>query len=351
MVLEQIFRLYDSRRPESYEVKDSSRGESDFCQTVMASWGDIKRVIKITCNAFTTPHRVEGWGKIISAYRSIGCYCPQIIPSLAGNSSELVEYNGYSCLVYAEEYSIYQTAAQFGQERIWKNGRRVYQEDAFRLTAAVGALRWAHVNFPSAYCIFERFDPSEVDDEVMECALGVKMIIEQDLPGQMPRFQRIWESFLENKAALARIYGRLPTSVFQADLGEDNVLLDENLRFTGLLDFNLSGRETVLNMMFRDALVNFEDDEKNMLYVDELQEKAFSIFLENLLTIKRFYIYTKSEIEAAPLLYRYLRPFWWYTVRALERDKKDSRKVARILAWIETEQQRNINFQTVLSKS
>ena len=69
-------------------------------------------------------------------------------------------------------------------------------------------------------------------------------------------------------------------------MGGGNVLLDEDLQLVGVLDFNLSGRETALNMLFRESFVNFEDDEKNMLYDGQLQEKAFTLFIENLQIIK-----------------------------------------------------------------
>ena len=49
------------------------------------------------------------------------------------------------------------------------------------------------------------------------------------------------------------------------------------------------------------------------------------------------------------MLYRYLRPFWWYTLHALARDKGDLSKVDRILSWIENEQTREIDFQRILA--
>lgn len=192
--------------------------------------------------------------------------------------------------------------------------------------------------------MLEPFDPSEDDDEVMECALRVKKMMEKEFPEQRSRFQRIWDAFLENKVALSRVYQQLPVSVFQADMGGGNVLLDEDLRLVGVLDFNLSGRETVLNMLFRESFVNFEDDEKNMLYDGELQEKAFTLFIENLEIIKKHYTFSQAEADAAPLLYRYLRPFWWYTVRAVETSRKDAAKIERVLAWMEVEQARKLEL-------
>lgn len=172
----------------------------------------------------------------------------------------------------------------------------------------------------------------------------VKKMMEKDFPEQRSRFQRIWDAFLENKVALSRVYQQLPVSVFQADMGGGNVLLDEDLRLVGVLDFNLSGRETVLNMLFRESFVNFEDDEKNMLYDGELQEKAFTLFIENLKIIKKYYTFNQVEADAAPLLYRYLRPFWWYTVRAVETSRKDAAKIECVLAWMEVEQARKLEL-------
>ena len=52
----------------------------------------------------------------------------------------------------------------------------------------------------------------------------------------------------------------------------------------------------------------------------------------------------QAEADAAPLLYRYLRPFWRYTVRAVETKRKDAAKIERVLAWMEAEQARNLEL-------
>lgn len=354
MELTDIFLLYNAHPPLDYEIKDTSHGASDFRQAIMVDWGAEKRVIKITCNAFTTAHRVEGWRQTIEAYRALGYYCPRIVPSRTGSISETLEYNGRQCVVFAEEFSIYQTAEQFGRERTRKNDRYIFHDDAIRMTARAAAACLDCADYPSAWCILECFDPSEPDDEVMECALGFKKIMDEEVSRYQERFQRIWDTFLENKARLSRVYRDLPTSVFQADPNDSNILLDRDLRFMGVLDFNISGRETVLNMLFRDAFINFDEEipeeaENNRFYVEGISERNFAIFTENLLLAKEIYPFTQAEIEAAPMLYRYLRPFWWYTLHALARDKGDLSKVDRILSWIENEQTREIDFQRILA--
>ena len=125
------------------------------------------------------------------------------------------------------------------------------------------------------------------------------------------------------------------------------------MRFAGVLDFNLSGRDTALNVLFRELWINFDEDipdkrENNMYYVEKNNEKALQSFLENLLLIKDSYHFTQAEKKAAPLLYRYLRPFWWRPLHALKRDQNDPAKVGKILDWIENEQTRGIDFEGIM---
>lgn len=90
MELAEIFFIYSNRQPLHYDVKETSRGEADFRQAIIVDWGEEKRVIKIACNAFTTKPFYN---------------------------------NGRECVVFAEEFSVYQTAEQVGRENIRKNGR------------------------------------------------------------------------------------------------------------------------------------------------------------------------------------------------------------------------------------
>ena len=67
-----ICSLYRDDPPYTWECKDTSRGEDDFRRTVFAQWEDRGLAIKIACNDFTTPHRVEIWRKTAAAYRAMG---------------------------------------------------------------------------------------------------------------------------------------------------------------------------------------------------------------------------------------------------------------------------------------
>ena len=353
MNFDKIFSLYGSSPPSSWEYKDTSRGEDDFRRTVLAQWEHQKLAIKIACNDFTSPHRVQVWQKAVTAYRAMGYYCPKIIINKNGNAAETVEYEDRQCVVYAEELSRLQTADQLGATGMLQNGRTIYHDSALRFLCEVGSARLDFADFPSGLCILERFCPSDPRDEIMECALEFKEIIEGQFPQYRERFQRIWSGFLANRSALEQIYGQLPVSVFQADLNATNILLDDKMRFAGVLDFNLCGRDTVLNVLFRELWINFDEDipdkrENNMYYIEENSEKSLESFLHNLQLAGDFYAFTQPERRAAPLLYWYLRPFWWRPLHALKRDQDCPKKVGKILDWIEHEQARDIDFERMM---
>lgn len=125
------------------------------------------------------------------------------------------------------------------------------------------------------------------------------------------------------------------------------------MKFVGVLDFNLCGYDTVLNCLFREAFTDFYEDvpwdnEKNVFYSEEINEKALKSFLNNIVLIKRTYSFSELEKKTAILLYRYLRPFWWQPFLALSRAAKEEKKVERILNWIEKEQVREIDFEKVM---
>lgn len=58
MNLKKIFALYSDEEPETYEIKDKSRGENDYRLIVLTKWKESRSVIKISGNDFTTPERV-----------------------------------------------------------------------------------------------------------------------------------------------------------------------------------------------------------------------------------------------------------------------------------------------------
>ncbi len=348
--IETLLALYGGIPPVRYEIIDSSHGEEDFRETILAEWNDRKLAIKAACNDFTTPRRVEGWAATVQAFRSLRYYCPAFVPDRRGHLAQTLPYRGHACVVYAEEFAAYRTAEQLGAATL--GCAEAVLPEMIRLLGAVGSAHLTTADFPSGLRILEKFCPSDPCDEVMETSQEFRDTLLARFPPLRARFDAIWARYLENAAELEAIYPSLPVSVFQADIGASNVLLDEAGRFAGVLDFNLCGRDSVLNNLFRTAFTAFSTvpcREKQNIFLDAaLDRRALDDFCRIVRLSAASYAYSDAEKAAAPLLYRYLRPFWWHPAAVIARSSTDLALAAHILDWAEREQTREIDFPALM---
>lgn len=205
----------------------------------------------------------------------------------------------------------------------------------------MAACHFDYTNLPSAYCMFETFDASDEYDETTKDAqkwLDIARTLPEKYTAQV---ERIWNNWLRARRQLEKIYHLLPSSVFQADINDTNILLDENGTFKGVYDFNIGGREVYINYIVRQAPYVSTND----IY-DGLEED--DVFLNRVIhaldIAKKVYSFSDLEKEAAPLLYKCIRPLWWYASRELKEIVVDEVKIQQHLDKIEYEQTREIDF-------
>ena len=112
MELAEIIALFTDAQPMEYEIKNTSQGEEDFREAVIAKWeagvlppelGD-RMVLKLASNGFTDPARLEMWEHLAEEYRHRGTWCPRFLRTKAGEFP-YVEYRGHRCIVYGEEFA------------------------------------------------------------------------------------------------------------------------------------------------------------------------------------------------------------------------------------------------------
>ena len=313
----EIFNRFFDGTPVSAEVIDTSRGDDDFRNTVIITTAEgAKSVLKFAANDFTSPERIRVWQRTVEEYRNLGYYCPRIYRDRNGEFP-VIEYNGKNCVVYAEEFSKYKSLEDRGacDDNAPEVDRSAYFKDIWAMTAKIAAMRFDYADFPSAYCLFETFCPSDEMDEVLENALEWKKTADS-LPGEFAeQAQRIWRLWSENREALKPLYKKLPTSVFQADLNSTNLLIDDEGNFKGVYDFNLCGREVFLNYLMR---------ENNTETIPDALRIASG-----------FYSFSEEEKKAALPLFRCLKPLWYSRVRELKKAENDPEKIKACLDTVE----------------
>ena len=94
----------------------------------------------------------------------------------------------------------------------------------------------------------------------------------------------------------------------------DNLLLDEDGHFKGVIDYNLAGYDTNINMFIS--------------------------------TVFYGYCYSKTDNEALPHLYKYIFTIEYRRINALKKAIGDTNKVKEILDSIERTLTNNIDFKS-----
>ncbi len=330
----EIFSLFYDSELDTFEIINTSRSDSDFREVVLIRDKSGKHyVIKLADNDFTFPEKIEMWEQTAGEYNKLGYFCPEIRCDKSGKFP-IVAYKDRSCVVYAEEYSPYRSADTF---KLGRAEIEEYEKQKWIMTAKIASKYLDYTEYPSGYCLFEEFCPSDATDEVLENALEwyrYAKSLPEELQTQIDRIWRLWN---DNRRALEPVYKQLPTSVFQADLNDTNILLNENGEFVGIYDMNLCGRDVFLNYLMRE---NFDEDfevELDMIF------KALKI-------ASHYYHFSDKENQLALMLYRCIKPLWYTRVEKLKALKDDLGAIQAFLDETEQYMTKEINFAEYIAK-
>ena len=330
-----VFSRFFEGTPLSARIIDTGRDDADFRVTALVTTAEGQRyVLKLADNDFTFPDRIRMWQRTAEEYVRLGYYCPRIYSDKSGDFPT-VTYRGRPCVAYGEEFARYRSLEDRtaeGQEDVPND--RAYFEDLWRMTARVAAKKLDHTRYPSAYCLFETFCPSDPMDEVLENALEWKRCAEALPETFSAQVRRIWTRWTENRAALQPLYAALPTSVFQADLNPTNLLVNEDGRFVGVCDFNLSGRDVFLNYLMRE--------------VRDEREAEIEAIRRALTIAARYYDFSDGEKAAALPLYRCLKPLWYTRVEALKDAGTDEARIQQELTQTERYFTEDVDFASYM---
>lgn len=322
-----IVKLFFDERVTSCDIKNTSHGETDFREALIVQLeSGNKFVIKLADNDFTFPDKIKMWQRCSQEYRKLGYYAPAILPDKAG-MFPTVRYKEHDCVVYAEEYSKYAYEDTAGRGVASSK----HFNEILTMTAKIANLHSDYAAYPSGYCLFECFSPSDEEDEVMGNAREWEMYAETLPTTFQPQVERIWALWNENRNALQVIYSELPTSIFQADLNSSNVLINDSGGFAGVFDFNLCGKDVLLNYLFRE--INWEDDETEL----ELLRSAIAI-------VRKEYDFSPEEKNAALKIYRCVKPLWYTKMIRLKKAGNDQAAIAACLEQTELALTRDIDF-------
>ena len=347
--MEYPISLYYDTEPSNVKTLDLCRGGDDFRKVHIVDDGQRKLVVKYLSNTFSDKRRIEGWFALMDEYRKTGLYCPSVVPNRYGELIHCDNIDGRDYYSYAEEYSVYETAEQIGKEKFKdEQGNDCFVPDTLRILGKIASAKLDILDFASAYCLLEPFCAPDTTDEATECAIAFVNYVRDNIPAYLPKAERLLDMFYKRQEELRAVYHLLPTSCFQAYLNDGNILLDSNNKFVGLIDFNLCGKEPILNYAVREALWGItdyrlygEEDSRLYFYDEKLDDLRIDLFLENMGYIQETYSFSRLEKEVFPILFRYINSFWWFHLDEIKLIKDDEKKIDLLFDWLEHQMTRD----------
>ena len=342
--LKQAVMLFHDEYPASVKVEEIRFSDEDSRWVIFV---DGKYVIKAARNGFTYAERINAWPGLISAYAQAGCYSPSLMRGINGEYAQAAVFGGRECVVWEEEFSRY-TVADDDIER------NIYAEDMIELHARIAAMGISGFPGVSGWARLVPFGKDETQDEIQDCfdefdaAIG---ICDEEIRG---RWAVLREKWIENRGRLAAIYPALPRSAYQGDWNALNVLLDENGRFAGLIDYNLAGEDVNINIFMSMLLFGFSriDMETPAGMLDELNRPFLDARMHKLLgrlrIFRRHYKFCEAEVAAAEMLFRYIYTVGYSEISVLNANKQDTGKLTLLMDYIEYALTAKFDFRTAM---
>jgi len=343
------FALYGQGEPEILQAYDTSHGDKDLRYVYLSRFPDgTKIALKVTRNAFTTPGRVDGWASLAGHYNGLGIYAPRFLKTTERRYSARI--GGF--LVYAEEFidgvmAEAHDAASNENSDFRVSGAGVAMLESLGLVAANPA---PLVPWSTSWCLYDLFDTDDETDENAECAVKLTEYIAANFPEYAPQAQAILEKYYRLRAAFEPVYRALPKAVFQGDLGANNVVLADDGTFKGVCDFNLSGTDTILNVLYCEcrSCWSGEAKEKAALLSDTGVQRAHDELTAQLLKYAtKHYTFTDAEKRAFQTYYNITYAFRWQNFGFVKYHLREQgvKCLPDILEWIGRQMSRDDVWQ------
>ena len=343
------FALYGQGEPEILQAYDTSHGEKDLRYVYLLRYPDRTKIaLKAARNAFTTPERVNGWAALTEHYNALGIYAPRFLKTAQGQYTA----KAGDFLVYAEEHIdgvMAQANDDASDDKIdfRKSAAGIAMLESLGLLAAKPA---PLVPWHTSWCLYDKFDDDENSDENLDCASKLTSHIADNSPKHAQRAQAIFEQYNKLRAEFEPTYRNLPRAVFQGDLGPHNVVLSENWAFRGVCDFNLSGTETILNMLLCEcrSCWNGTEKEKFQLFSQPSAQNAHDEQIAQFLKhATKHYKLTDAEKRTFNMLYNISYAFRWQNYGFMEYHlrRQGKRRTPVMLEWIERQMTRTDAWQ------
>jgi hypothetical protein len=308
------------------KLHDTSHGEGDTRLNYIL---DDRYVLKVNSVGAMWEQRLQEISRLIARYRSIGVYCPALIPTTAGPLSYTWGKDGRAYTCYVEEYAIYPLFA-WGQ----KHDRREVVEHLGILAA-----KYTGVDLSETKSMWSIIDLAPLDVDIDEKQENTNALVDALREAGYPDLaQQVDDLNNMLRSRIMTVFADLPRCVFQGDLNTSNELHQDG-HFVGLIDFNLSGTDVNINVFLNETNWFPEEAELDKLSVSEIVAGMDAEQADTMSVILRHYAMNDAEKYAFPYYKRIVDLFQYPNVcemvKWLEEDARKDKCVALIQALVD----------------
>lgn len=270
---------------------DSSRDEEDVRYNYII---DKKYVLRYNTSDVMGEKRIHEINALVGRYLAEGIKCPKYIPSLSGDF--VLRQGRFYC--YLSEYLDYALVSELEE-----TDHEGWYEEVLDFTASF-AQKYKNTGISdimSMYSLFELcpYDKKTGMDEKQENLN--ELLADLEALGFRTLAAKLKDRNDAVRGELLQFYSQLPRCVFQGDENFSNVLVDENGHFIGLIDFNMSGTDVVVNYLAN--LVGFEVEEDDFFgqEPEEILQRLVAEHKNKMRCLFKKYHAGESERRAAAL--------------------------------------------------
>ncbi len=260
---------------------------------------DNKYALKVNSISAMWETRLQEIKRLIARYRSIGVYCPDLIPTLDGTLSYAWHKDGKEYTCFVEEYAIYPVIG-WGTEH---DRKEVIEH------LGILASKYTGVDLSETKSMWSIIDLAQLDvdiDEKQENTNALTDALRKNGYSDLASNVEAFNTMLRNK--IMAVFDKLPRCVYQGDLNSTNELHKDG-HFVGLIDFNMAGTDVNINVFLNETNWFPEEAEFDLLTVEEIIEKQDAEQVENLAVILRNYTLNDDEKYAFPYYKRIVDMF------------------------------------------
>ncbi len=224
-------------------------------------------------------------------YESIGVYCPKLYETIDGGLTLNIEKNGSKYICYVEEKSKYIFS---------ENQESVDYEFKRHMLNHLGKLanRYSNINLSAIRSMWSIIELPPFNNHIDEKQENFDKLISCLHENELVTLAK--KMSFRNKKSREKIKSymtHLPRCVYQGDLNNSNILVDENGDFKGVIDFNMFGTEVNINCFLNESMYFLTEDDFEKLEHKEILSKIIRIQNELLASITLHYKLNDDELD------------------------------------------------------